>query len=178
MSASRSCHSVCPQISPSAWTSGHPEDVAEVAERVAAGTGGRGAGARRRRRRRPGSRSARERRRSLPARLVTGEMDVGDAGRVGAGCLGSSVVERVPVAPCLAHRAGMRGVEGAEALGVGHEAARHAVRVLVVDVSASLAPESENSGLGPNGAGAAPTRKIDMKPGSPSGSGMQYALSE
>ena len=116
---------------------GAADDLREVAERVAAGAGVRAARAGRggiggaaadRAVDRLGAGDVRLRVRRLA------EVDVAaDVGVVGLEPLTGQQVLGVPVAPRLAHRAGVRGVERADAVAVDDEAVRQAVRVLVPD---------------------------------------------
>ena len=136
-SAWRRSHSVWTQISPSEWTSGPAATLAEVAERVAARPGGDAAGAGG-----LGSAEPPPTGQSIASERVAwrdgvgglAEVDLaGEVGRVGLEPLADQQVLGVPVAPRLAHRAGVRVVERADAVLVDDEAVGEAVRVLVPD---------------------------------------------
>ena len=113
---------------------GPPRDLAEVAVGVAARAGVAGARAARRGRRRPGSRSPRcGSGRSPPSTYLPTSSSPAVAGVACSRPVVDEVVHRVPVAPGLAHRAGLLAVERRVAVGVDDQPVRQPVRVLVVD---------------------------------------------
>jgi hypothetical protein len=112
---------------------GDAADLAEVAVGVAAGAGCGRAGA--------GARGGADRavERLGGDQVLAAELDVladdqlARRRRVALEALADQEVERVPVAPRLAHRAGLDVAEGGVAVGVDHQAVGQAVGVLVVD---------------------------------------------